>query len=100
MTFPVPANEQDRLTVLDTYEPTRAPSEMDFDEIAEIAAQICDCPVAVINLVAEKWEWYKGKFGIPEDINREPRGGICSTVICSNDLLIVPDLSKNEAETA
>ena len=50
----------------------------------------------MVNLIADKWEWYKGKFGIPEDMNCEPRGGICSTVICGKDLLIVSDLSKDD----
>ena len=69
---------------------------MDFDEIAEMAGQICSCPVSVINLIADKWEWFKGKYGLPEEINCEPRGSICSTTICSNDLLIVPDLTKDD----
>lgn len=96
MSFPVPDNERDRLTALDAYDVVGTPPEMDFDEIAEMAANICGCPAAVVNLIADKWEWYKGKCGIPEDFNREPRGGICSTTICSNDLLIVPDLTKDE----
>jgi class 3 adenylate cyclase len=95
MVYPVPENEHDRLAVLDTYNVIGTPPEIDFDEIAELASHICGCPVAVINLVADKWEWYKGKCGIPDDINREERGGICSTTICSNDMLVVPDLSKD-----
>jgi hypothetical protein len=96
MRYPVPDNEPERLEVLAAYDVVGTPPELDFDEIAKIAGQLCDCPVAVINLVAEKWEWYKGKYGIPEDINREPRGGICSTTICVSDALIVPDLTKDE----
>ncbi len=67
MVYPIPENESDRLTALDAYDVVGTPPEMNFDEIAELAGQICGCPVAVINLVADKWEWYKGKFGIPED---------------------------------
>jgi adenylate cyclase len=96
MVYPIPANEPSRLTALRAYDVVGTPPEMDFDEIAEVAAQVCGCPVAVINLVADKWEWYKGKCGIPQDVNREPRGGICSTTICGNDLLIVSDLTKDE----
>ena len=96
MEYPVPKNETDRLAALDNYHVVGTPPEMDFDEIAKMASYACHCPVAVINLVAEKWEWYKGKCGMPEDLNGEPRGGICSTAICGNDLLIIPDLSKDE----
>ena len=96
MSHPIPDNERDRLAALDAYHVAGTPPEMDFDEIAEVAARICECPVAVINVVAEKWEWYKGKCGIPEHATREPRGGICCTTICNNDVLIVPDLAADE----
>jgi len=96
MGYPVPKNDRDRLAALDAYHVVGTPPEMDFDEIAELAGHACECPVAVVNLIAEKWEWYKGRCGIPEDATGEPRGGICSTTICGNDLLIVPDLSKDE----
>ena len=92
----VPENERDRLTALDAYGVVGTPPEVDFDDIAEMAGEICSCPVSVINLIAEKWEWFKGKYGLPEEINCEPRGSICSTTICRNDLLIVPDLAKDE----
>lgn len=96
MDYPVPENERDRLKALDAYDVVGTPPEMDFDEIAEMASHICGCPVAVINVVADKWEWYKGKCGIPKNMNSEPRGGVCSTTICSNDVLIVNDLAKDE----
>ena len=96
MEGPVPENERDRLTALDAYGVVGTPPEVDFDDIAEMAGEICSCPVSVINLIAEKWEWFKGKYGLPEEINCEPRGSICSTTICRNDLLIVPDLAKDE----
>ena len=96
MSYPVPSNEPDRLEALEAYDIAGTPSEMDFDEIAEIAARLCDCPVAVVNVVAEKWEWYKGKCGIPQHVSGEPRGGICTTAICSSDVLVVPDLTEDE----
>jgi class 3 adenylate cyclase len=91
----LPGNERERLLALDKYGLAGTPPEMDFDEIAEMAAQLCNCPVSVINVVAENWEWYKGKCGIPEHVNCEPRGGICCTTICNSDVLIVPDLTRD-----
>jgi len=96
LSYPVPANEDERLVALGSYDLAGTPPEMDFDEIAEMAGQLCDCPVSVINVVAENWEWYKGKCGIPEHVNSEPRGGICCTTICNNDVLIIPDLKADE----
>ncbi len=96
MPYPIPDNEDHRLKALEAYGVIGTPPSMDFDEIAEMAAHICGCPVAVINIVADRWEWYKGKYGIPESVSCEPRGGVCSTTICFSDVLIVEDLSKDE----
>ncbi len=96
MTYPTPDNEEQRLRALDAYDVVGTPPDFDFDEIARAAAKIFDCPIGIINVVAEKWEWYKGKYGIPEAVNCEPRGGICSTVVCASDLLYVPDLLVDE----
>jgi hypothetical protein len=51
MDFPVPENERDRLTALDACDVIGTPPEADFDEIAEMAADICDCPAFVVHLV-------------------------------------------------
>jgi adenylate cyclase len=96
MAYPIPDDDAERLEALAAYDVVGTPPEMDFDEIATLAAQICGCPVAVVNIVADKWEWYKGKCGIPPHFNHEPRGGICSTTICGTDILIVPDLTRDE----
>ena len=69
MESPIPQNERDRLTALEGYGVIGTPPEVDFDDIAEMAGQICSCPVSMINLIAEKWEWFKGKYGLPEHIN-------------------------------
>ncbi len=55
MPYPLPDNEDGRLVALDAYGVVGTPPEMDFDEIAEIAARIRDRPAAVINVVADRW---------------------------------------------
>ena len=41
-----PANEPERLEALKSYAIVDTLPEAGFDEITELAAQICDCPVA------------------------------------------------------
>jgi len=94
--FPVPENETQRLRALESYDVIGTAPEPAFNELADLAGRICECPIAVINLVADTWEWYKGKCGLSEDFNREPRGGPCSTAICGTDLLLVPDMSEDD----
>jgi class 3 adenylate cyclase len=96
MMYPVPINEAERVTALETYHVADTPPETSYDDIAELAAQICHCPIGLINLIADTREWLKAKYGLPPDLTYLPRGTACSTAICQSDLLTVPDLTKDE----
>jgi hypothetical protein len=53
MSFAIPANESGRLEALRRYAILNTVPEVGYDEITELAAQICGCPVAVIGFVDE-----------------------------------------------
>jgi adenylate cyclase len=97
MAIQAPANEADRLVALRSYAILDTGPELGYDEITELAAQICQCPVAVIGFVDETRDWKKSKYGLPPDFTGLPRQiSICTTTICGNDILVVPDLTKDE----
>ncbi|MGI9433888.1 MAG: adenylate/guanylate cyclase domain-containing protein [Geminicoccaceae bacterium] len=96
MSFPIPDNEVERDAAVDSYQITNTPPEQLYDDIAELAATICRCPIGMINLIGDTREWLKAKYGLPAELVYVPRGTACSTAICRNDLLAVPDLSKDE----
>src|SRR5262245_59492287 len=50
MTEAASDKETERLTALREYDILGSPAELAYDEIAELAAQVCQCPAAVINL--------------------------------------------------
>ena len=92
---PVPQNESHRLAAVDAYQITNTPTETCYDDIAELAAQICECPVGVINIIGDTKEWLKAKYGLPPNLTFLPRGTVCSTAICQGELLTVNDLSRD-----
>ena len=97
MSFAIPANESGRLEALRRYAILNTAPEVGYDEITELAAQICGCPVAVIGFVDEAQDWKKSKYGLPADFTGLPREiSICSTTICGSNLLHVGDLTKDE----
>ena len=97
MSFAIPANESGRLEALRRYAILNTVPEVGYDEITELAAQICGCPVAVIGFVDEAQDWKKSKYGLPADFTGLPREiSICSTTICGSNLLHVGDLTKDE----
>ena len=54
-----------------------------YDEIGELAAQICQCPVAYISFMDDDRLWLKAKYGLPPDLNQCPREiAFCATTIC------------------
>ena len=95
--IPIPEDEEERLKNLEEYNIMDTAPEMLFDEITELAAQILQCPVSTIQFLNEDRQWFKSKYGVPDDMIETPRDmALCSHTICQNDLLLVPDLTKDE----
>jgi adenylate cyclase len=94
---PVPQNDAERVAALDRYRVLDTPPEFEYDALTELAAQICGCPVAVLGLIDETRDWFKAKYGMPAATTEAPRDMVmCSATICQNDLLYVPDVTKDE----
>ena len=97
MKTPIPGNDAARVATLHRYGILDSPPEQDFDDITELAAQICECPVAGINMVDETRLWRKSTFCHPIDSLESPRDTtICATTVCCNDLLVIPDLTADD----
>jgi GAF domain-containing protein len=95
MTAPVPKNERKRLEVLWQYDVLDTVPEQVFDDLTELAARICEAPIALITLVDEKRQWFKSKFGI--SVNETSRDiSFCGHAILQQELFIVPDATRDE----
>lgn len=92
---PIPKDEKKRLEVLWQYEVLDTVPESLFDDLTELAASICESPIAMITLVDEKRQWFKSKVGIT--VNETSRDiSFCGHAILQEELFIVPDASKDE----
>lgn len=90
-----PENEKHRLAVLEQYQILDTPPEEIFDELTQLAADICETPIAVISLVDAKREWFKSKLGLT--ISEVPRNqSFSSYTILQSEILIVPDTLQDE----
>jgi adenylate cyclase len=98
MSQPLPANEPRRLVALTDYAILDTLPEAGFDEITELAAQICGCPAALVSFVDASRQWIKAKYGpLPAELSECPREiSICTATICNNDILYVSDLIKDQ----
>ena len=96
MSFQIPANETERLAALRTLNVVDSAQEAAYDEIAELAAQICGCPVAYISFIDDDRRWLKARYGLPPEMVDAPRGNaVCATTICGTELFVVPDLKQD-----
>jgi PAS domain S-box-containing protein len=79
-----------RLAALRRYAILDTPPEQAFDEIVQLAAEICDAPIAVINLIEDQRQWFKSVVGL--DVRETPIGiSICATMLDETGVVVVPD---------
>ena len=90
MRSPLPENEGSRLESLHSFRILGTSCEQGFDDIAHLAALMCDTPVAVIAFIDEQRVWFKAKIGLElDEIPRE--NSFCAHAILQSDVLIVRD---------
>lgn len=97
MSYPTPENEHERNDALRSYRIMGTRPEAEFNEIGELAARICDCPVAYVSFIEDDRFWFKSKYGLPDDFEGCPREiAFCSVTVCGSDLVLSPDLTQDE----
>lgn len=97
LAFPTPKNEAERLRAVEEYRIAGSDPEQAFDDLAELAARICGCPIGQINIVTDRHRWTKACYGLPLSLADVPRGASsCQWTVCQADLLVVPDMTRDE----
>jgi adenylate cyclase len=93
---PIPANEPERLAALRALDIMDSPPEAAYDEIAELAAQVCGCPIGYISFVDDHRRWLKARYGLSAEVTNASRGAtVCSTTICGAEMFVVPDMTQD-----
>jgi formate hydrogenlyase transcriptional activator len=87
--------EPRRLEALRSYQILDTPPEQSFDDLARLAAHICDAPIALVSLIDADRQWLKARVGI--DATEAPRNAsFCAHAITGRDIFIVPDTLADE----
>ncbi|MBL6081283.1 PAS domain-containing protein [Belnapia sp. T18] len=87
-------DEARRLSALDSYNVLDTPPEREFDEVVELAAQLCDAPIALVSLLGEDRQFFKAEVGL--GLRETPRDvSICAHAILHPGLFVVPDTATD-----
>jgi diguanylate cyclase (GGDEF)-like protein len=89
--YPIPANESERLALLQELAILDTAPEPLYDDVAKLAAAICGTPIAIINFVDSDRQWGKALVGL--DDSEAPReASFCArTIVADDGMFIVSD---------
>ena len=94
MKAPLPKNEAKRLKVLWQYDVLDTVPEEVFDDLTDLAAHICESPIALISLVDENRQWFKSRVGTSlKETSRDI--SFCAHAILQNGLFVIADATKD-----
>ncbi len=86
--------EEERLAALAQFAILDTEREPQFDNIVQIASEVCETPIAVVNFIASDRQWFKAETGIGQrELPLE--ASICRHAILQPGLFVVPDLSQD-----
>ena len=90
MLAPVPPNQTVRLAAIRRYELGTYAHEGAFAGLVELAAQTCNCPIALVSIVLEEDQRFEARCGLDAD-RTGLDASICSHGILQDELLEVSD---------
>ncbi|MBB3999429.1 sensor histidine kinase [Aureimonas pseudogalii] len=93
--IPSPCGEEtERSAALHSYGLLDTPRQQDFDDIARMASQVCGTPMAVVNLVDTRRQFFLAEVGL--GVRETPlETSFCGRAILEQDMLVVPDARRD-----
>src|SRR5687768_9429866 len=91
---PPVADEEGRLEALQRYRILGTPPEQVLDDLTRLAGYVCQAPIVLLTLVAERELWFKSRIGMP--LGGTPRDhSFCAHALHADDLFVVPDTARD-----
>ena len=83
-------SEDERSAALRSYDILDTPRESDFDDLAQVASDICGTPVALVSLVDTDRQFFKAGIGVA--VRETPIShSFCAHALAIDDVMVVED---------
>jgi PAS domain S-box-containing protein len=93
--FPIPLNERERLDALHRYAVLDTPPDPSFDEIAVLASEVCETPIALITFVGRDRLWIKSRVGVVAPHLPRSESFCAYAIVGGTDVFIVEDAAAD-----
>lgn len=89
-------SEQKRIEALHAYSILDTAPEEKFDDLTKLAADLCDAPIARINLIDTSRQWAKSLYGMSKETREVPRNiTVCQYTIQRKEVLEIKNLAED-----
>ncbi|MGZ9733822.1 PAS domain S-box protein [Flavobacterium sp. GNP002] len=93
--IPLPTNESERLTALESYSIMDTLPEKEYDAITQLASYICGTPIALVSLLDKERQWFKSSVGL--GASETPREiSFCQYAIMGEEVYEVANALENK----
>lgn len=94
LTYPIPANEEDRLQEILTYDFQDRGAQASLDLICAEAQRLFKVPIALITLVGRDDQTFLAKCGVDAS-GTSRKDSFCTYTILNDEVLVVTDATKD-----
>jgi GAF domain-containing protein len=91
-----PENEILRLKTLHDLAILDTPREQSFDDVAQVAMQLCDVPIAIVSLLDTDRQWFKSCIGLDGTQTSRDVAFCAHAILAPDDVLVVEDATKDK----
>lgn len=85
---PLPAQEEQRVQAIASYQILDTAPEPEYDQLVELATFICETPIGLISLVDRDRQWFKASCGF-DSTETSRQISFCAHAILHPEVLIV-----------
>lgn len=88
--------EKERIKSLDSYSIVDTLPEDDYNQLAELAAEICGTPISLISFVDEKRQWFKSHYGTAAVQTPRELAFCAHAILNPKEVFIIEDARNDE----